>query len=60
MSDFAVILIDYDGEITHSFGTFLSREQARQWCEEGLKLKDIEYSYYNILELRCPWPDLQP
>ena len=60
MSEFAVILIDYDGEITHSFGAFCSQKDVRQWCEINLKRKNIDYSRYEILELRCPWPDLQP
>lgn len=69
MSEFAVILFDYDGEITHSFGPFLSQEQAQQWCKDDLKRtlrrffsrpENREYCRYDILELRCPWPDIQP
>jgi hypothetical protein len=64
MTEYIIILFDYDScndEVpTRTFGPFNTMESARNWANNKLPEKKIDYRAYRIMPIECPWPDLQP
>lgn len=68
MAEYIVVLSDYReedwGDPTlvpiKTFGPFNTEESAWNWVIEKLPERNITHTMSNIVEISCPWPDLQP
>jgi hypothetical protein len=68
MTEYIVVLSDYRkedwGEDTlvpfKTFGPFNTEDDAWNWVIGKLPERNIIHTMSNIVEISCPWPDLQP
>ena len=68
MTEYIVILSDYRkedwGEDTlipiKTFGPFKTEDDAFHWCITRLPEYKITHTMSSIVEISCPWTDLEP